>query len=316
VKIFEEIEERRYRMTTNPTWNQRKMVLILVILGVWLMTSNCSNNHEQTPIVARVGPEVLTLDEMRETIPPGLETVISEAQLQNYIQRWIDSHVLYQEALRNQIHLLPHVAERLEEIQRELIIAKFLDIKINDGLYVTDQETEVYYNQNRDEFIRPEELRRIWVTVVGSRSEANTLRRRLQRGSDSEQIAKGYSLDPSSENGGDLGFIKRDRLPKAVGDQAFALAIGRISLPIATNSVYYLIKVIDIRKMGEQQELEEVNDRIRELLLVQKRNQEYDQLLASLKESANIQRNFDLVTELVDSQVDSESTVMNNSIAP
>lgn len=293
-------------------WKWTKLLIFLSVVS----TFYCDSKKEQSPVVARVGSEVLTLDMLSNSIPSDLNIKFSEAQIKNYIQRWINSEVLYQEALRQKVHQRPLVAERLKNIQRELIIAIFWDMQVNDEIEVTESEIEVHYNEHHEEFIRPEETRHIWMFLVSKHSEANNIRRQLNRGADAKELATEHFLDPSSEIGGDLGFIYRIRLPKKVGDAAFTLAVGRSSLPIKTDLGYYVVKVVEVRKKDETQELEEVHDLIKERLLIQKRSEGYDQLLALLKESADIQKNFDLVTGLVAQRQDTASMVIDNSQAP
>jgi len=277
---------------------------------------NCKNNKPQEPVIARVGTQTLTLNMVKNFIPNELNLDISEPQIQNYIERWINSQVLYQEALRQRIHKLPHVIQRLEEVQRELVVAMFLDMQMPDELVISDSEIETYYNEHKKEFIRPEETRHIMMILIDNQQKANRIRRRLLQKEDMAEIARENSLDPSSENGGDLGFIARNRLLQRIGDTAFNLSVGRISLPIWTDLGYHIIKVVEIREKDEIQELEEVHDRIKERLLVQKRNEGYDQLLATLKESASIQKNFKLWRDLTVQGLHSDTTTMENGYNP
>jgi len=296
--------------------NQHFQVIKTVLVIVPLFFGSCGNPKKQTPIVARVGSEVLTIEKVKQAIPLEYTSAISEAQVRDFIQRWIDNQILYQEALRRRIHLLPKIKRQLEEIQKELIVAYYLESTINNKINPNDSEIQEYYRIHRDEFIRPEELRHIWLILVPERNKARSIRRQLLTNADFQQIAKQQSKDPSAEHGGDLGFVPKDKLFDKVGNIAFSLPVGRISQPINSELGYYLVKVIEVRKKGEIQELEEVYDLIRERLLVHKRVEEYEQLLARLKESVSIEKDLSIALQLVDVIKDSTQVINNDITTP
>ena len=284
-----------------------------LFLASFIILINCNSNREQSPIVAQVGTEVLTLDKVLNSYPPEFNITITEAQIRDYIQRWIDTQVLYQGALQQKVHQFPQVEERLKEIQKEIVVAMFLDMKVNKNIEVSESEIKAYYNEHQEEFIRPEETRHLWIMLIEEWRETNNIRRQLLRGEDAGVLAREHSHDPSSQNGGDLGFVVRSRLPKELGDVAFTLATERLSTPIKTNLGYYLVNVFEVRKKDEIQLFDEVYNLIRERLIVQKRNENYDQLLALLKESAHIQKRFDVLSRIIPQAKDSVS-MKNESI--
>ena len=82
--------------------------------------------------------------------------------------------------------------------------------------------------------------------LVGRKSEAEKLRQQILDGEITfEDAAKKYSLCPSREEGGDLGFFPRGVMAGPFEKAAFSLPIGEISQPVETRFGWHLIKVVD-----------------------------------------------------------------------
>ena len=81
--------------------------------------------------------------------------------------------------------------------------------------------------------------------LVKSRAEAIQLKKDIDNGGSFYQYAKMYSLCPSSQNGGDLGYFRRGQMVQPFEDEAFELSIGEVSEPVGTEFGWHLIKVTD-----------------------------------------------------------------------
>lgn len=81
--------------------------------------------------------------------------------------------------------------------------------------------------------------------LVPTRTEADALKMRLDKGEDFESLAKKYSKCPSSAQGGDLGYFGKGQMVKEFETAAFALPVGQASEPVKTQFGWHLIKVYD-----------------------------------------------------------------------
>ena len=79
--------------------------------------------------------------------------------------------------------------------------------------------------------------------LVKTRAEAINLKKDIKDGKITfEEAARNYSLCPSSQNGGDLGFFNRKQMVQQFSDAAFDLKVGEISDPVGTKFGWHLIK--------------------------------------------------------------------------
>ncbi len=81
--------------------------------------------------------------------------------------------------------------------------------------------------------------------LVKTRSEAIQIKKDIDNGGDFAYYAQTYSLCPSGQNGGDLGYFSRGQMVKAFEDEAFELPVGKVSEPVGTEFGWHLIKVTD-----------------------------------------------------------------------
>ncbi len=83
--------------------------------------------------------------------------------------------------------------------------------------------------------------------LVKTKEEADEIKKLLDNGADFDTLAKQYSLCPSKEKGGDLGYFNRGQMVPEFENAAFSTPIGGISEPVQTRFGWHIIKVT--RKM-------------------------------------------------------------------
>lgn len=81
--------------------------------------------------------------------------------------------------------------------------------------------------------------------LVQTKEEADKLREEIVAGKSFEEAAKEYSLCPSGQEGGDLGFFGRNVMVVEFDHAAFELEVGELSNPVNTNFGWHLILVTD-----------------------------------------------------------------------
>lgn len=84
--------------------------------------------------------------------------------------------------------------------------------------------------------------------LVKTRKEAVKIKKEIQSGDITfEEAAQKYSLCPSGQKGGDLGYFNRKQMVQQFADTAFDLKVGELSDPVGTQFGWHIIKTTDKR---------------------------------------------------------------------
>ena len=128
-----------------------------------------------------------------------------------------------------------------------------------DRTDISDTEIQDYYNTNPAEFktAKTVEARHILIKVapdalpeiVGEKKEEaiNIMKMARKDGADFAELARKYSEGPSKEDGGYLGYFKKEEMVKPFADTAFSMNAGDISEPVKTRFGWHIIKIEHIK---------------------------------------------------------------------
>ena len=81
--------------------------------------------------------------------------------------------------------------------------------------------------------------------LVKTASEAQQIKKAIDEGGSFEYYAKAYSLCPSGQRGGDLGYFEHGQMVPEFERAAFQTPVGQVSKPVYTQFGWHLIKVLD-----------------------------------------------------------------------
>jgi peptidyl-prolyl cis-trans isomerase C len=101
--------------------------------------------------------------------------------------------------------------------------------------------------------------------LVDTEAEAKKIIGQLKAGADFAALAKQYSKDPAgAQQGGDLGFFKKDEMVPEFADAAFALQPGQISQqPVHSQFGWHVILVVE-RRRADPPSYNQARDQLRQ----------------------------------------------------
>jgi peptidyl-prolyl cis-trans isomerase C len=193
---------------------------------------------------------------------------------------------------------LPSDRLRLQ-FRQDIAIRLLLEEQVLQHIEVNDRELRAFYDNNPNLFKTPALVKASHIFIAAGpdstrekRQEAVALLRAIQ-----EQLAQGvafaelaidYSQCSSSENGGDLGYFEKEKMIKGFADAAFALNPGEVSDIVRTGQGYHLIMVED-RKPKMKLAFEDVREKLRQNLKIEKAARDIKVYLQTLRDSAEVE---------------------------
>jgi peptidyl-prolyl cis-trans isomerase C len=275
---------------------QRNIVESFIILFLVLFLG-CWGRVEDEKIVARVDSAVLTRKDVKNRMAwEGLR----EDQEKEFVEKWVDRELLYQEAKRLGLDETDALQWELDLVEKEFLIHRLLERVYAKKIQISEEEILAYYEQNQDLFRVGEEEVKVEHLLTRERAEARLALQALQAGKEFGEVVREYSVGLFRDQGGNLGFIRREDVIPEIARIAFHLSPGRISSIIKSNHGYHIIKVTRKRPKGEIKDLSEVRGEILQRLRVIKEHSVYYDLLFQLQNKAKVYVAIPLKEEAID----------------
>jgi len=277
----------------------RQLGAVAIAIGLGLLSVTCGKERHNTSVVARVGDATLTVEQVQNRVAPGLGEEETAAQRREFVDKWIEQQLVYQEALSQGLDENARVQQLLDEARQDVLVASFLNRQFETQVKISEFEITEYFTAHAHEFTRTEDEIRAQHILLNSQRHAVALRQKLVQGDSFEDAALEHSLDQSSKNvGGDLGYFGVDDYPE-LWQACQNLTVNRVSKPVESDRGLHLVRVLDRQEAGTLKDLEQVRGEIVETLVTEHYKQRLDDLVSRLK--AEISWEFD------ESQLDDNS---------
>ena len=149
-----------------------------------------------------------------------------------------------------------------------------LDLEaLKAGITVSDEELRKHYADNAKLYTAPDERRASHILFALDKKAGDAAREKAKAKANAvlaelrkaparfAELAKKNSDDPSSTQGGDLGFFTRDAMVKPFADAAFNMKPSQISDPVESEYGYHIIQLTQARG-GDKKPFETVKAEI------------------------------------------------------
>jgi peptidyl-prolyl cis-trans isomerase C len=183
---------------------------------------------------------------------------------------------------------------------QKLVQKRFGD---GDGKDITDAEVQKFYDEHKDDFVKPVRVRTSALLVAASEkdraqksAQAKKLLAQLKASAKKDPqafqtLARASSDDAASKgNGGDLGFRSQDEYAKQFGEPFAAAAFGSKDgeeVLVETQQGFWIIRIAG-RQEGVTRTVDQVKPQIQSRLQREKRTKEFDDYVKKLREEAKI----------------------------
>jgi len=182
------------------------------------------------------------------------------------------------------------------QVKGNLEAYNLIGYKVRSRVKVTDEDLRTWYQRHAAEFAGEDEVhvRHIFLPLAEgapaadeakARAEGQKVLQRLATGEDFAKVAREVSKGPGADEGGDLGWLRRGVVQKALEDVAFGLKPGQVSGLVRAGPGLHILKVEE-RRVGGARSFEDVKEELRERLSNEQLDAHRQQYIEELRRDA------------------------------
>ena len=275
-----------------------KTFFISIILSILL--NACRSEREiGTDMVAQVNSAKMGIAQLEASIPENTSEEVRLVLKREFMEKWIEDEIFYQSALDEGISLSKEEERLVLNYEKQLIIQKYLDKKINLNYRILDRDIDDYYNKHKEEFKWDHDYAHIIHLVMENMD--NAIFKEIRNTKELIDVIRKNFFDLQSKSErpiGDLGYVKVSDLPPPISRAIKRIKTGEINkTPIKTDHGYHFIQLLDYQNAGGYKNIELIKDDIILRLKLQERNKEIEKLKKKLRENFNIMTDFSKLSQ-------------------
>ncbi len=230
----------------------------------WVRLPGLSTLTNDSKVIATVDGDPVYMSEVETLVSqvPQLAELPFEDIYPQLVKDVVAEKVLKKAVESSDVEKNPVVQQRINAILFEAyLVDKFTKT-------VSDDDLKTIYLEQIKNFPRQDEIRARHI-LVKTEKEAKDLLVQLKAGADFKMLANTKSLDAGANNGGDLGYFRKDMMIPAFTEPVFGMKVGQLSAPIKTSFGWHIVLVED-RRLAAPPAFEEMKEFLRKQIFQQK----------------------------------------------
>jgi peptidyl-prolyl cis-trans isomerase C len=201
------------------------------------------------PVVAKVNGKPILLSDIKDAIqslPQNAQSLPPQTLYPMLLDQMIDGRALVAEAQRTGLDKDPAVQRQVAAAEEQALETALLHKDI--APLVTEAAVRARYDAEIAGKPGVDEVHARHI-LVPDEATAKQVIAELNKGGDFAALSKQYSKDPgAAQQGGDLGWFKKDEMVPEFADAAFALKPGQVDpTPVHTQFGWHVIQVLERR---------------------------------------------------------------------
>lgn len=265
---------------------------VIAAFALLLTFSACTESPENGTVVARVNDKTLTMEQIRAASEPSRP--LSANDVRQYANRWVISEMLYQEAQQRGYDESEQILSKVEEARKQLTIAELLEKEVYavSAQSIPQSEVSSYFQSHSAEFLLKENLTRLSVAVFAELEPANQFRTAALGSEGWTTGLQRFAGDAEKGliSAADSVFYTASSLyPPELWKVATALGMLEVSFPVKTSVGFVVMRSLGQFKSGTNAPLSYVEPQIRSRLLMERRQQQYQQYIQRLRTKHAVQ---------------------------
>lgn len=246
--------------------------------------------NQLTPMAAYLSAE--QLNQQKKYLLQRARDPKAKAEL---LQNWVNTEVLYRQALEEGLADEPETKQMLEDATRSVLSQKLMNDTLASRINITEADAKTFYTANKDKYVEPAEAT-ISHILVADEAQAGKVLQRIDNDEDFAALAKELSIDEQTKaDGGRIAepVVKGDHVP-GIGDvNEINVAIFAAEAPsvlkraFQTDKGWEIIKV-QSKKAERTKSFDEVREQVMQQLYGQKRQEVQQQYLQEIRAKHNV----------------------------
>lgn len=268
--------------------------LTLLAAAALLTASGCGLGDAMTAhtdVIARADGKELRVADAAELLSLNSQIPAEPQVVRALADLWVDYTLLATAVAEDSTLASVNLDAFTQAAREQALVMKLRDLVIRADTNFTDaQISQRWASEGPGAEIRASHiLLRIPSEATPAQRDsvqklAESLRQRAAGGEDFAALARQYSADPSSAQGGDLGFFGRGRMVAPFEEAAFKLEPGQVSPVVETPFGLHVIRVTDRR----QTEIGAQREQFRQYLVSRAHEEAETTYLDSISKAANV----------------------------
>jgi len=264
-----------------------------MLIPLLLKTCVNSETEKDRVLLAKVGDEVVYLDEALQGMPQGLSGKDSTLFVRQFLRSRVKDLLLYEKAVKN-IPQSQEMEELVENYRRSLIIYEYQQQVLNEKMQTEISESEMldFYKANSRRFVAEHNLvKGIFIKISKNALDLEKLKQ-VYKSSSTESIEKVEKY--CVQNAGQVEFFYdkwisfddiMDNIPYSISYRSDFLKT-RTTLDVVENDFCYLLYIDEYVISGNTAPYEYVRDNVRNVMINSKKSDFINQFEQNLLKEA------------------------------
>ncbi len=213
-------------------------------------------------IVAKINDHIITAQDVlnaANNLPKNIKEKSLSEIYPNIVNELINQHLVTELAYKEKLDQNKKIIELLKKNKNQIMakywLKNFLDKK------TTEKNIQNFYNKYLENFKSSKEYNASHI-LVKKEDEALQIIKKIKDKSQFSKFAKTYSIGPTKQNGGNLGWFRSGQMVKEFEKATFKLKKGMVTKkPVKTRFGYHIIMLNDTRD-SKPKRLNEIKKKI------------------------------------------------------
>ena len=274
-------------------WHECRIIsgLTLILLAAGCSRANKGGEANDT-IYAAVNDAQLTESGLKELVPSDYYNQLTSEHKKEIVSEWVNSELLFQEALRQGLDADPEIKKIIENTRRSLLINELLERTFGEMKTPEAAVLRKYYDEHKRNFALQEREYRVRYAAFDSKREADDFWQQVKNRRSFSELAAERSKDQSAKSGGELGIVNQesvaDEIWQAIENTVKNYGLVKISEPFRTADRWGCVIVDEVFEIGSTKPFEAVRDQVLELYMTDRRGMARNEFLKKLASKARI----------------------------